>query len=77
MCGIVWLRLKVVQSRSPIQVRIGENPGQSEALYTSLVYGNFAPAMNWQEVRIVENPGQSEALYTSLVYGDFAPTNNW
>ena len=52
MCGIVWLRLKVVQSRSPIQNRIGENPGQSEALYTSLVYGDFAPAMNWQGFRI-------------------------
>ena len=34
------------------EVRIVENPGQSEDLYTSLVYGDFAPAMNWQGFRI-------------------------
>ena len=29
------------------EVRIVENLGQSEALYTSLVYGDFAPTNNW------------------------------
>ena len=55
MCSIVWLRLNVAESRE--SVRNGpmrNNWDASEDLYTSLVYGDFAPIKSdrWFRIRI-------------------------